>query len=151
MSGEQRLIPTPARDAAQQTRAHTYFVGRREFETTEVYEVTATRVRRLRSSRRYGEPSLDWHGSAPARMELSHVLISRVTRQRPSGDLQARFALYVLGRLPDGGFVLDSDDLSRWLRVAGDADDSARAPRPRPWPRRLRSRFGGSPRQSADG
>jgi hypothetical protein len=54
-------------------------------------------------------------------MELSRLLISRVTKRRPSRDLQARFALYVLERLPDGGFVLDARDLSRWLRVAGDS------------------------------
>jgi hypothetical protein len=52
-------------------------------------------------------------------MELSHLLITRVSNQLPSRDLQARFSLYVLGRLPVSGFVLESDDLARCLRVAG--------------------------------
>jgi hypothetical protein len=76
-------------------------------------------------------------------MELSRLLISRVTARRPSRDLQTRFALYVLARLPNGGFVLDFDDLSRWLRVAGDAHDSAPTPTIRRWwLGRLRGGFG---------
>jgi hypothetical protein len=123
MSAEEHLIGRPARQAAQQREAHSYFVGRREFETTEVYEVTDAHIERLRSRHRVGAADLDWHGTEAARMELSRLLISRVTKRRPSRDLQARFALYVLERLPDGGFVLDAEDLSRWVRVAGEVDD----------------------------
>ena len=116
MPSEQRLIPTAMRQAEQ----HSYFVGRRKTEA-EVYEVTMTNVERLVSRRGARVTSLDWHGSEAARMELSHLLISRVAKHRPSRDLKARFALYVLGRLPDAGFVLESDDVQRWLRVAGDS------------------------------
>jgi hypothetical protein len=54
-------------------------------------------------------------------MELSQLLISRVTARRPSRDLKARFAVYVLERLPDAGFVLESDDVLRWIRIAGES------------------------------
>jgi hypothetical protein len=138
MSAEQRFTPTPAPQATEHAKAHSYFVGRREFDAAEVYEVTVKGVRRLRSRRQQGEASLDWHGTKAARMELSHLLISRITKQVPSRDLQSRFSLYILNRLPAGGFVLDSDDISRWLRVAGDAQYSAAAPAPRrSWLRRL--------------
>jgi hypothetical protein len=84
-------------------------------------------------------------------MELAQLLISRVTKRRPSRDLQARFALYVLDRLPEGGFVIDSDDLWRWLRVAGDAYDSVPALDRRPSRfGRLRARFGPPPGPNAD-
>ena len=95
---------------------HTYFVGRRPFEAAEIYVVTATDVERF-------ERNLDWRGTAEARMKLSDLLIRRVTSQRPSRELKARFALYVLDHLPDGGFVLDSDDVQRWLRLASDPED----------------------------
>lgn len=144
MSAEERLIGSPARQAAPQGEAHCYFVGRREFETTEVYEITNTHIERLRSRHRFGDPTLDWHGTEAARMELSRLLISRVTKRRPSRDLQTRFALYVLERLPDGGFVLDARDLSRWLRVAGEAEDPVSAPSERRLRRRRRRREAGS-------
>ena len=71
-------------------------------------------------------------------MELSHVLISRVAAQRPSDQLAARVALYVLAQLPYGGFVLDSEDVARWLRVASVAEDYAPLEPPRPlWSGRL--------------
>ena len=114
MSAEDRLIVTPTRPPA-----HSYFVGRRESDAAEIYELTATGGERLRPGRRHRQRGLDWRGSEEARMELSHLLISRVSNQRPSRDLQARFSLHVLGRLPVSGFVLESDDLARWLRVAG--------------------------------
>jgi hypothetical protein len=101
-------------------RSHSYFVGRRKSHTVEVYEVTATTVERLRPRRSRAGLSLDWRAGDLARMELGRVLISRTSSRRPSLDLQARFALYVLGRLPESGFVLDADDVARWLRVAGD-------------------------------
>jgi hypothetical protein len=108
---------------------HTYFVGRRLFEAAEIYFVTATDVERL-------DPNLDWHGSPAARMKLSDLLISRVTSQRPSRELKARFALYVLDHLPDGGFVLDSGDVRRWLALGSDPEDFG--PPGRSWTGRLR-------------
>jgi hypothetical protein len=100
---------------------------------------------------RSGAPSLDWHGGEAATMELSHLLITRVTKRRPSHDLQARFAFYVLRRLPEGGFVLDSEDLARWLRVAGDGQASAPEPPPRrSWLSRRRAGLGDPPSHSTD-
>jgi hypothetical protein len=149
MSNEQRLTPTTTGHAPDHTGAHSYFVGRRGSDAAEVYEVTETSVERLRSRRRYGESSLDWRGSDVSQMELSHLLISRVTKQRPSRDLMARFSLYFLTRLAYEGFVLDSDGLSRWLRIAGDDHESVPAPPPRrSWLGQRRARFGGSPRQA---
>ncbi len=151
MSEKLHLAHTPTRDAPQPTEAHTYFVGRRGSEAAEVYAVTVAGVERLRSKPGARESSLDWHGSEAARMELSHLFISRLIGQRPSRDLQARFALYVLNRLPNEGFVLDSHDLSRWLRIADDADESAPAPAPRrSWLGQRRARFGGSRKQGTD-
>jgi hypothetical protein len=109
---ERRPSHTPPRRAAQ----HTYFVGRRLFDAVEVYAVTATDVQRLRSRRRYGERVLD-----------SHVLLSGVAELRSSRDLDERFALYVLAHLPDEGFVLDSGDVFRWLRLASEPQDFAPA------------------------
>jgi hypothetical protein len=77
MSEEQRLIPTAARRGAAHAEPHSYFVGRRSSEAAEVYAVTVTNVERLRPRRGARAPSLDWHGSEGARMELSHLLISR--------------------------------------------------------------------------
>jgi hypothetical protein len=136
MSVDEHPRRAPVRRGTEQT----YFVGRRLFEASEVYAVTATAVDRLRSGRRYGEQSLDWHGGPAARMELSHVLIGRVAEGRPSRELEARFALYVLGRQPDGGFVLHADDVWRWLRLASEPEDFAPAPPRRSW---LRGLFGG--------
>ncbi len=120
---ERRPSHTPLRRAAQ----HIYFVGRRLFDAVEVYAVTATDVQRLRSRRRYGERVLDWHGSRRAGMELSHILLSGVAELRSSRDLDERFALYVLAHLPDEGFVLDSGDVLRWLRLASEPQDFAPA------------------------
>jgi hypothetical protein len=117
---------------------HTYFVGRREFEAAEVYAVSAAGVERL-------ERSLDWHGSPASKMELSDLVIRRVAARRPSRELRARFALYVLDRLPDGGFVLDSDDVRRWLRLGSDPDDfAADNYARRSWTGRLRTIFRGT-------
>lgn len=75
----------------------------------------------------------------------------RVTAQCPSRDLQTRFALYALARLPAAGFVLDYDDLSRWLLIAGYADDSAPTPTlRRSWLGRLLGGFGDASSQSTD-
>jgi len=137
MSGEQRPV--------RRADANTYFVGRRAFEAPEVFAVTARDVERLGSGRRYGGSGLDWHGGEADRVELSRQLISRVVEQRPSRELQARFALYVLDRLPEGGFVLNADDVWRWLRVASDPDDFAPAHHSRlSWSEKLRAPFRGA-------
>lgn len=138
MRVEQRQ-PTPARRAAPPT----YFVGRRLFEAAEVFAVTAAEVERLKPTGRYGAAHLDWHGGEAARMELSNVLIGRVAEERPSRELQARFALYVLEGLPDGGFVLDSDDVWGWLRLASEPRDFlSPAPAKPSWTGRLFHRGG---------
>lgn len=151
MAAEERLVRTSVRRSPPYDKMRSYFVGRRESGAAVIYEVAATSVERLRSSRPKGEPRLDWHGSHAARMELAQVLISRVTKQRASRDLQARFALYVLNRLPEGGFVIESEDLWRWVRVAGDADDSVHAAGPRSSRLgRMRARFGLSRRDDTE-
>lgn len=146
MSAEQRLVRTAPRYALSHTKMCTYFVGRRESGCAAIYQVGADGVEPLRPTRHHGDASFDWHGSEGARMELGHLLISRVTKQRPSRDLRARFALYVLDRLSEDGFVIDADDLARWVRIASDAHESEPEPRPRPSRlARLRARFGASP------
>jgi hypothetical protein len=133
MRVEQRTTSPVRREAPP-----TYFVGRRLFEAAEIFAVTARQVERLHSLGRHGARSLDWHGGEDARIELSNVLISRVAEERPTHELQARFALYVLERLPDGGFVLDSDDVWSWLRVASEPRDFVAAEHPS-WTGRLRA------------
>ena len=84
-------------------------------------------------------------------MELSHALLSLVAELRPSRDLDERFALYVLGDLPDEGFVLDSTDVWRWLLVAGDPQDFAPGgPEAHSLAGRLSTLFRGSAVTSAD-
>jgi hypothetical protein len=135
---------------------HAYFVGRRPSDEVgvyadppEVYAVTSTDVQRLESSRRYGVRSLDWRGNSRAVMELSHVLLSLVAGLRSSRDLDERFALYVIAHLPEGGFVLDSKEVWRWLRLASEPHDFE--PARHSVARRLRTLFGGTPVPSADG
>jgi hypothetical protein len=115
---------------------HTYFVGRRQFDAAEIYFVTAKDVERL-------EPNLDWHRNSADRMKLSDLLIRRVTSRRPSRDLKARFALYFLDHLPEGGFVLDSDDVQRWLRLGSDPEDFGAA-HGQSWAGRLRGLLRGA-------
>ncbi len=75
----------------------------------------------------------------------------RVTAQCPSRDLQTRLALCVLARLPAAGFVLDYDDVSRWLLITGYADDPAPTPTPRrSWLGRLLGGFGSACSESTD-
>jgi hypothetical protein len=84
-------------------------------------------------------------------MELSQLLISRIAKQRPSRELQARFALYVLSNLPEDGFVLHADEIWHWLLAAEDEQDFLPAnPPPRSWARRLRSRLPGGSRVRSD-
>jgi hypothetical protein len=148
MSVEQRSHRAPqGRDGGS-----TYYVGRRQFEAPEVYAVTDRDVQRLRSARRYGEPGLDWNGSSAARMELSHVLISRVAGLSPSRELQARFVLGVLGELGDDGFVLETEDIWNWLLLASDEQDFVPAEsHRRTWAGRLRTLLPGAGNPSSDG
>jgi hypothetical protein len=82
-------------------------------------------------------------------MELCYLLTGDLAEQRPSHELQVRFALYVLNELPRDGFVLEAAEIRRWLRVAGDEHDFvAAAVGPRTWARRLRSLFHGIPAPS---
>jgi hypothetical protein len=94
---EEQRDPAPTR---QQT-APTYFVGRRESEAVEIYSV-GTSVTRLQSARRYGQASLEWHGSRAARLELSHVLISQLVEEQPLPAIAAGFAVHILSDLPPG-------------------------------------------------
>jgi hypothetical protein len=147
MSVEQWHDRAPAgRDAGP-----TYFVGRRQFEAAEIYAVSDRDVHRLRSARRHGEPSLDWQGSSAAQMELSHLLISSVAKQRPSRDLQALFAVSVLSDLSDDGFVMDSDEIWGWLELAADERDFEPIQSQRRfWPGRLRTLWPGAQTPSTD-
>ncbi len=75
----------------------------------------------------------------------------RVVEQRPSREVQARFALYVLDRLPDGGFILDADDVWRWLKLASDPEDFSQENSSRPSGRgRLRPPFRRTAQRRAD-
>jgi len=140
MSLEQRHRQALTRHAGP----HVYFVGRRPSGAPELYAVGATGVERLRSQRPDPGAGLDWHGGSGAQIEFSHLLISRVTGRRPSRQLAARFALAVLAELPHGGFVLDSQEVSRWLRLTSDPHDFAPDPPPkRSITSRLRGLFGG--------
>jgi hypothetical protein len=121
---------------------HTYFVGRRVPDGAEVFAVTAKDVKRLGAARA-AEAALDWHGTSAAAMELSGQLLARATKKRPSRDVQSRFALYFVPRLPHRGFVLDADDIRRWLRIAGETEAQMPTSRRR-WTARLRTPFDGS-------
>ena len=139
------LDERPRHRSPRHPAEHTYFVGRRQLDAAEVYAVTPTDVQQLRSDREYGERILDWHGSSRAAMELSHALLSKVAELRPSRDLDERFALYVLGQLPDEGFVLDAKEVWRWLLLASDPQDFASGHAERhSWSGRLRTLFGGA-------
>jgi hypothetical protein len=125
-----------------ESQPRTYFVGRRLPEGAEVFAVTAKAVNRLGAGP--AAPSeLDWHGTTAAAMELSGQLLARATEERPSRDLQSRFALYFVPRLPHRGFVLDADDVRRWLRIAGEIGERTPASR-RWWTGRFRAGFHGT-------
>jgi hypothetical protein len=113
---------------------HTYFVGRRPYEAPEVYAVTDDDVRRLRPNRRGGPLALDWHAGDARAVELSHVLLTSVARHRPPRELEQRFAVDVLAALPDDGFVLESDAISRWMLQAAQPENFAPSERPRRLP-----------------
>jgi hypothetical protein len=94
-----------------------YFVGRREFESAEVYRVTIAEVERIRPDHPGRAVNLDWAGDDSALLELSHVLLSMTAERAPSSELEAGFALLVLAELPEEGFVLDCEEIRRWLRI----------------------------------
>jgi hypothetical protein len=96
---------------------HTYFVGRRPHEVAELYTVTEYDVRRL-DREWLGPPSLDWRGHDMGVLQLSRVLLARVTGLAPSRGLAEQFALSILAQLPDDGFVLSSEEVWRWLQGA---------------------------------
>lgn len=146
MSVEERHHSAPpGREAGS-----TYFVGRRQFEAAEVYAVSATDVQRLRSAGLHGE-SLDWHGGSAAQMELSHLLISRVARRRPSRELQTLFVVTVLKNLSDDGFILESKEIWSWLLLAADEEDLAPVEsHRRSWAGRLRTLLPGAPTPRGD-
>jgi hypothetical protein len=103
--------------------AHTYFVGRREFEIAELYAVSASDVERLGTDRVHGEPGLDWWGGDTAVLELGRLLLERVVEPPPSSELTTDFALSVLGVLPKHGFVLDADAVWRWALLASRSEE----------------------------
>src|SRR5271155_3555008 len=112
-------------------RTHAYFVGRRPFEAAELYAVSAAEVQRLRPTGRYDASELDWHGSDSAVMELSHVLLTQIVDARPSERVDAWFAMEVLAQLPHEGFVLDRDDIRRWLGLVAGPREFFEAEAPR--------------------
>jgi hypothetical protein len=121
---------------------HTYFVGRRPDEAAEVYAVTENDVRRLDREWFDGPPSLDWRGHDARVLQLSRVLLARVTGITPPRELAERFALSILADVPDDGFVLGSDEVWRWLRTVSAPHAVARAkPRREWWLARLSTAF----------
>jgi hypothetical protein len=106
---------------------HPYFVGRRPDEAAEVYAVTETDVRRLDREWRDGSPSLDWRDQDASALQLSRMLLARVTGMPPPRHLAEQFVLTVLADLPDDGFVLGSDEVWRWLQTVNAPHAVARA------------------------
>jgi hypothetical protein len=119
---------------------HTYFVGRRPYEAAEVYAVTDRDVHRLHRDRRDGPLSLDWRGRDA--LELSHVLLARVAGMTLRRELAEEFALSILAGLPEDGFVLDSDEIWRWLRAVSESHCCVQfEPPPESWLARLTAAF----------
>ena len=130
------------RAAHRRRQPHTYFVGRRPNEAAEVYAVTQSDVQRLHRDSRDGQLSLDWHGLDARSLELSRVLLARVACITPRRELAEQFALSILAGLPDYGFVLDSDEIWRWLQTGSGLHDVARVePRRESWLARLSTAF----------
>jgi hypothetical protein len=132
----------PDRATRRSRQPHTYFVGRRPYEAAEVYAVTERDVQRLHRDRRDGPLSLDWRGRDARALELSRVLLARVAGITPRRELAEQFALSVLAGLPEDGFVLDSDEIWRWLRTAsGPHHVAGTQPRRGSWLARLSAAF----------
>jgi hypothetical protein len=128
--------------ARRRRQPHTYFVGRRANEAAEVYAVTENDVQRLHRDRGDGPLGLDWRGQDARALELSRVLLARVARMTPRRELAKQFALGILVRLPDDGFVLDSDEIWRWLQAeSGPQRVAGTAPRRGSWLARLSAAF----------
>lgn len=126
--------------------ARTYFVGRREFGTAELYAVSASDVERLRADRQHDGAALDWRGGDATVLELGCLLLERVVEPPPSSALTTHFARSVLAALPKQGFVLDFDAVWRWALLASRSEKhSSRESRMhRPWFGRLHANlFGG--------
>jgi hypothetical protein len=103
--------------------AHTSFVGRRPFEAAELYALTGDHVERLRPAHRDQATTLDWRGGSEELLALSHAVLSRIGEQRSSTEVERRFATF-LARLPCDGFVIDGDEIERWLRTVNDELDA---------------------------
>jgi hypothetical protein len=122
--------------------ARTYFVGRRPYGAAGVYAVTENDVQRLHRDRGDGPLSLDWRGQDARALELSRMLLGRVASMTPRRELTRQFALSILAGLPDDGFVLDSDEIWRWLHaVSGPHRVAGTAPRRQSWLARLSAAF----------
>jgi hypothetical protein len=52
-------------------------------------------------------------------LALSHAVLSRIGGRRLSPGVERQFATF-LARLPSGGFVIDGDEIERWLRTSND-------------------------------
>lgn len=130
MAVEQHTAHIPEQRASRPT----YFVGRRQGEAPELYAVSSDEVSRVTCDEQHGY--LDWRGSSAARMNLAHILLTRIAKQAPSRDLEARFALYALSNLPEDGFVLHTDQIWQWLLATADEQDFLPT---RSWAGRLRS------------
>ena len=130
------------RAAHHRRQPHTYFVGRRPYEAAEVYAVTERDVQRLHRDSRDGPLSLDWRGPDARALELSRVLLTRVARTTPRREVAELFALSILAGLPDDGFVLDSDEIWRWLQTVSEPHGRAQLEAPREsWLARLSAAF----------
>jgi hypothetical protein len=115
------------RATRRRRQPHAYFVGRRPDEAAEVYVVTETDVRRLDREWRDGSPSLDWRDHDASALQLSRMLLARVTGMPPPRQLAEQFVRNVLADLPDDGFVLSSDEVWRWLQTVSAPHAVARA------------------------
>jgi hypothetical protein len=100
----------------------TIFLGRRKGGLASIHALSDSGVERLRSERRFKESEIDWCGDLSA-IELSHVLLHRVSGLPPSRSLAARFAVCLLMELDEGGFDLGVLAILEWLAVESDAED----------------------------
>jgi hypothetical protein len=119
--------------------AHTYFVGRRQFEAAELYVLTGDHVERLCPAHRDRAATLDWRGGPDELLALSHAVLVRICRERSPAELERRFAWF-LARLPYDGFVIDGDEIEQWWRTVGDELDAGEPAR-RSSAHRLLARF----------
>ena len=113
-------MPADLRNPALKRRktAHTYFVGRRQSGSAELYAVSASDVERLSADGARTEADLDWRHRDAAALELGRLLLERVVEPAPSPELTRHFARSLLAALPKQGFVLDSDAIWRWVLLA---------------------------------